>query len=163
MEDLNSFAADCVVVSCCCNCLVLQIAIFIFLGLPQKLVKNTRKCYTKWGINRRIKRMGHGCECQDKNGVDSAWRKDSMSLEIEGFGCIEEVEQVLEEFSKNGEFLFGSFWGQERLHNSSSISSCNNDNFDLRFVSRYEIIEENFYSPQLHINYIEINGNKNIH
>ncbi|KAH0869620.1 hypothetical protein HID58_076642 [Brassica napus] len=101
MEDLNTYAADCVVVSCCCNCLVLQIAIFIFLGLPQKLVKNTRKCYTKWGINRRTKRMGLGCECKEKIGVDSEWIKEIMSIEMEGFGCIEEVEKSLEEFSKN--------------------------------------------------------------
>lgn len=90
--------------------------------------------------------MRLGCECQEIKGVDLEWRKESMSMEIEGFECIEEVEQVLEEFSKNGEFLFGSFWGQERVQNSSSMSSCNNDNFDLRFVSRYEIVEENFYS-----------------
>uniref|UniRef100_A0A0D3DAS2 Uncharacterized protein n=1 Tax=Brassica oleracea var. oleracea TaxID=109376 RepID=A0A0D3DAS2_BRAOL len=101
MEDLNTYAADCVVVSCCCNCLVLQLAIFIFLGLPQKLVKNTRKCYTKWGINRRRKRMGLGCECKEKIGVDSEWIKEIMSIEMEGFGCIEEVEKSLEEFSKN--------------------------------------------------------------
>lgn len=146
MEDLNTFAADCVVVSCCCNCLVLQIAIFIFLGLPQKLVKNTRKCYAKWGINRRVKRLGLGCECQENTVVDSEWRKESLSMEMQGFGCIEEVERALEEFSKNGEFLFGSFWGKERLQNSSSRSSYVNDNFDIRFVSGYEIIEENFYS-----------------
>ncbi|CAF2090468.1 uncharacterized protein LOC103875367 [Brassica rapa] len=165
MEDLNTYAADCVVVSCCCNCLVLQIAIFIFLGLPQKLVKNTRKCYTKWGINRRRKRMGLGCECKEKIGVDSEWIKEIMSIEMEGFGCIEEVEKSLEEFSKNGEFLFGSFWGQERIQNSSSMSSCVNDNFDLRFVSRYEIIEENFYSLDyiFTTSRIEISGNKNIH
>uniref|UniRef100_A0A1J3EPD9 Transmembrane protein n=1 Tax=Noccaea caerulescens TaxID=107243 RepID=A0A1J3EPD9_NOCCA len=150
MEDLNTFAADCVVVSCCCNCLVLQIAIFIFLGLPQKLVKNTRKCYAKWGVNRRIKRMGLGCECRENTGVDSDSRKESMSMEMEGFGCIEEVEEALEEFSKNGEFLFGSFWGKERIQNSSSVSSCgNHDTFDLRFVSRYEIVEENFYSDYI--------------
>lgn len=90
--------------------------------------------------------MGRGCECRQNTGVDLEWRKESMmSMEMEGFGCIEEVEQVLEEFSKNGEFLFGSFWGQERVQNSSSMSNCG-DNFDLRFVSRYEIIEENFYS-----------------
>ncbi|KFK39858.1 hypothetical protein AALP_AA3G297700 [Arabis alpina] len=101
MEDLNTFAADCVVISCCCNCIVLQIAIFIFLGLPQKLVKNTRKCYTKWGINRRIKRLGLGCECGENIGVDSEWRKESLSMDMEGFGCIEEIEEALEEFSKN--------------------------------------------------------------
>ncbi|WZZ73955.1 hypothetical protein YC2023_085325 [Brassica napus] len=127
MEDLNTYAADCVVVSCCCNCLVLQIAIFIFLGLPQKLVKNTRKCYTKWGINRRTKRMGLGCECKEKIGVDSEWIKEIMSIEMEGFGCIEEVEKSLEEFSKNGEFLFGSFWGQERIQNSSSMINSRNE------------------------------------
>ncbi|XP_010502435.1 PREDICTED: uncharacterized protein LOC104779747 [Camelina sativa] len=167
MEDLNTFAADCVVVSCCCNCLVLQIAIFIFLGLPQKLVKNTRKCYTKWGINRKIKRMGLCCECRRENTeVDSGWMKESMtmSMEMEGLRCIEEVEQALEEFSKNGEFLFGSFWGQERVQNSSSMSNCGNDNFDLRFVSRYEIVEENFYS----LDYIfttspKLYRNKDIH
>lgn len=146
MENLNTFAADCVVVSCCCNCLVLQIAIFIFLRLPQKLVKNTRKCYAKWGINRRVKRFGISCECRENTGVDLELREESLSMEMEGFGCIEEVERALEEFSKNGEFLFGSFWGRERLQNSSSMSSYVNDNFDLRFVSRYEIIEENFYS-----------------
>lgn len=91
--------------------------------------------------------MGLCYECRENTGVDLEWRKESMmSMEMEGFGCIEEVEQALEEFSKNGEFLFGSFWGQERVQNSSSMSSCVNDNFDLRFVSRYEIIEENFYS-----------------
>ncbi|CAG7895242.1 unnamed protein product [Brassica rapa] len=162
MEDLNTFAADCVVVSCCCNCLVLQIVIFIFLGLPQKLIKNTRKCYAKWGINGRTKRMGLDYECRGNTGVDWEWRKQTLSIEMEGFGCIEEVEEALEEFSKNGEFLFGSFWRKERVQNLS-MSSCVDENFDLKFVSRYEIIEENFYSLDytLTTSHIEISGNKN--
>lgn len=91
--------------------------------------------------------MGLCSEFRENTEVDLEWRNESiMSMEMEGFGCIEEVEQVLEEFSRNGEFLFGSFYGQERVQNSSSMSSSLNDHFDLRFVSRYEIIEENFYS-----------------
>lgn len=82
--------------------------------------------------------MGLGCECQENIGVDPEWRKEIMSIEMEGFGCIEEVEKALEEFSKNGEFMFGSFWGQERVLNSSSMSSCVNDNIDLRFELRNE-------------------------
>ncbi|CAH8351540.1 unnamed protein product [Eruca vesicaria subsp. sativa] len=143
MEDLNTFAADCIVVSCCCNCLFLQIAIFIFLGLPQKLIKNTRKCYREWGIKGRTKRMGIDCERRGNSAVDWGWSKETMSIEMEDFGCIGEVEEALEEFSKNGEFLFGSFWGTERVQNSLSMSSYVDDNFDLRFVSRYEIVEEN--------------------
>lgn len=68
-----------------------------------------------------------------------------LGTEMEGFGCIEEVEEALEEFSKNCEFLFGSFWRKEGVQNLSMLS-CVSDNFDLRFVSRYEIIQENFHS-----------------
>lgn len=109
--------------------------------------------------------MGLGCECQENIGVDPEWRKEIMSIEMEGFGCIEEVEKALEEFSKNGEFMFGSFWGQERVLNSSSTSSCVNDNIDLRFVSGYEIIEENFNLLDYIFTtpHIEISGNRNIH
>ncbi|XP_010528030.1 PREDICTED: uncharacterized protein LOC104805235 [Tarenaya hassleriana] len=140
MEEINGFAADCVVLSCCCNCLALKIIVFIFHGLPKKVVRNTRKRYAKWMIQRERKRMGLDCECGQSVGAMESI-EGSLSIEVEGFGCMEEVEQVLEEFSERGEFLFGSFWGRERVEGSSS---CVNK-IDVRFV-KHEMIEQVFNS-----------------
>lgn len=48
MEHLNTFVADCLVVSCCCNSLVLQIAIFIFLD-SLKSWSRTRESFMQNG------------------------------------------------------------------------------------------------------------------
>ncbi|KAG0498409.1 hypothetical protein HPP92_003100 [Vanilla planifolia] len=43
MEDFNDTAAGCVVISCCCPCLLLQITLFVFLRLPRRLVAKSKK------------------------------------------------------------------------------------------------------------------------
>lgn len=38
-------------------------------------------------------------------------RSRAQSFRLDGFdGCMDEVEEVLEELSRNGDFGFGSFW-----------------------------------------------------
>ncbi|KAL1370473.1 hypothetical protein HN51_000734 [Arachis hypogaea] len=47
MEDWNMLGADCVVISCCCQCLMLQILVYVLLKLPSKLVRKTRRYVKK--------------------------------------------------------------------------------------------------------------------
>lgn len=127
MEDWNTLAADCVVISCCCQCLILQIIIFFLLKLPCKLIRKTRE-YAKKKLRQRRKNektieneVNHGKH--DFVGMNGG----SFRIQVDGFlvdgdyGCMPEVEKVLEEFSQKGEFSFGSFWGRNR---SGTISTC---------------------------------------
>ncbi|RZC70329.1 hypothetical protein C5167_033458 [Papaver somniferum] len=59
--------------------------VFVLLRLPKKLVKKSRRLVRK--------------RCKKKNK-----KKNEKK--------IMEVEKVLTEFSQQGEFAFGSFWGQ---------------------------------------------------
>ncbi|KAG8639055.1 hypothetical protein MANES_14G095101v8 [Manihot esculenta] len=56
MEDCNILAADCVVISCCCQCLILKIIIFILLKLPYKIIRKTRE-YTKKKLRIRYRKQ----------------------------------------------------------------------------------------------------------
>ncbi|KAI4314001.1 hypothetical protein L6164_026944 [Bauhinia variegata] len=125
MEDLHMLGADCVVISCCCQCLILQILIFVLLRLPYRLVKKTRE-YAKRKLQQRKKgkkvvMKGEKCSLY----VEEIVRIHEQSFRIEGersflgIGqhscgcCLDEVEKVMEEFSRRGNFGFGSFWGKE--------------------------------------------------
>ncbi|XP_027154543.1 uncharacterized protein LOC113754351 [Coffea eugenioides] len=121
MEDLNGVAADCVVVSCCCQCLILQIVAFILLKLPLKLLRKTKK-YAKRLRNR--KRGDEILHKRRKRNDDNCWRvhEGSFRVKMEGFSsselpefrcCMDDVEKVLEEFCLRGEFGFGRFWDGE--------------------------------------------------
>ncbi|XP_052186087.1 uncharacterized protein LOC127797322 [Diospyros lotus] len=118
MEDPNMLAADCIVISCCCQCLVLQI-IIILLKLPSKLARKTSR-YAKKKLCRRRRKVTiekkmdeYGDEYQEEEGFDvNEWQGCG------GCCCMEEVEKVLEELSQKGRFAFGSFWCGEELESS---------------------------------------------
>ncbi|OVA07642.1 hypothetical protein BVC80_7393g2 [Macleaya cordata] len=115
MEDLNLLAADGVVVCCCCPCLILQIVLFVLLKLPFKLVKKSKRLVHKRLHRKKKKKRDEkvkGIEkdeyigdCKRIQGIPSNNYHDSRWVMVE-------VEEVLEEFSQQGEFAFGSFWGR---------------------------------------------------
>ncbi|KAF2321418.1 hypothetical protein GH714_041011 [Hevea brasiliensis] len=119
MEDWNMLAADCVVISCCCQCLILQIIIFILLKLPCKLIRKTKE-YTKKKLRTRDKKQAEKRTESVKSRFQDEFvefHEGSITIQIEelhrGYGfesCMEEVERVLGDFSQKGEFAFGSFW-----------------------------------------------------
>lgn len=118
-QDWNMIGADCLVLSCCCQCLMLQLLVFFLLKLPTKLLKRTIR-YIK---RKFTDQMRHGgkvvgvkvARCA-KEVVGCQKPRDLMKGRVDQVessridGCMEEVEEVLEEFSRNGEFGFGSFW-----------------------------------------------------
>nr|XP_043638556.1 uncharacterized protein LOC122609667 [Erigeron canadensis] len=120
-EDWNMICADCVVLSCCCQCLMLQVLVFVLLKLPSKLIKKTaqymkRKLGIKIRDGRKMVRMKVARCAEEVIGCQKPResfrvRARGESFRLEGFdGCMEEVEDVLEELSTKGEFGFGSFW-----------------------------------------------------
>ncbi|KAL2519175.1 hypothetical protein Adt_15422 [Abeliophyllum distichum] len=124
MEDPNMLAADCIVITCCCQCMILQILVFVLLKLPYKLVRKTKE-YAKRFRNRKRREKIMQIE-MSRYGEDSfRSHGNSFRFQIETLGfncCMDEIEKVLEDISNRGEFAFGSFWGGEISRRLSS--SC---------------------------------------
>ncbi|XP_028776379.1 uncharacterized protein LOC114733143 [Neltuma alba] len=128
MEDLNTIAADCVVICCCCQCLILQVLVFALLGLPAKLAKRTRE-FVKRKLNRG-RRSGEIVKIEEEEhcvrvgaGRESGFGDDEEDEGRQRCGkCIEEVEKVMMELYEKGEFGFGSFWGRGREGEESGCS-----------------------------------------
>ncbi|TYJ05762.1 hypothetical protein E1A91_A12G186200v1 [Gossypium mustelinum] len=154
MEECNMLAADCIVICCCSQCLILQFIIFVFLKFPAKLIKKTKQYAKKKLIGQRRKegKMKDGL-FQDEVQVELV-TKSCMSMSIElrqaGFGdaqygvqccCIQEAEKVLEELSRRGEFAFGSFWGRSLHSGTSSSPSCHLPNGRFDFVECYGLVD----------------------
>ncbi|KAK2635914.1 hypothetical protein Ddye_030706 [Dipteronia dyeriana] len=161
MEDGNMLAADCVVISCCCQCLILQVIIFFLLKLPSKLIRKTKE-YAKKKLRHRRRSKGKIIRKVKKG--KSRYREELMEFHgggsgrielLKGFpyssidgedGCMEEVEKVLEEFSQKGEFAFGSFWGREgdgpsiTASSSSTTKLVAQEEFDFSVV-QFESVE----------------------
>ncbi|KAL6969776.1 hypothetical protein U1Q18_029487 [Sarracenia purpurea var. burkii] len=124
MEDKNLIASDCIVISCCCQCLILQIIFFLLLKLPYKLVQKSKQ-YAKRKLGRPRKREPTIIERQLTNRYgeefDAVHGGSMRVVEEESMTgcefCMEEVEKVLEEFYEKGEFAFGSFWSKEEPGN----------------------------------------------
>ncbi|XP_057961532.1 uncharacterized protein LOC131153324 [Malania oleifera] len=145
MEDWNLIAADCVVVSCCCQCLIIQILIFLLLRLPHKVIRKAKGYAKKLRQGKREKKT----ERENSRYRDeiSGVHEQSLRFQVEGLlrdecngcgCCMEEVERVLEELSLKGEFGFGSFWG--RKESESSPTCIAKERFDHDFV-QYHLIE----------------------
>ncbi|KAE8661385.1 Proline-rich receptor protein kinase PERK10 isoform 1 [Hibiscus syriacus] len=132
MEDCNVLIADCVVICCCSQCLILQIIIFVFLKLPCKLIRKTKRYAKKLIGGWRPRKEGGKIVIEVEMGNGGLFKDEvqlvrkrcdcmmSKSVELRegGFGegqygigycCMQEVEKVLEELSRQGEFAFGSF------------------------------------------------------
>ncbi|KAK8478053.1 hypothetical protein V6N11_074066 [Hibiscus sabdariffa] len=163
--------ADCVVICCCSQCLILQIIVFVFLKLPCKLIRKTKRyAKKKLLIGRGGRRKEEGkktiIELDSNLIVKGGVLEDQvqvvtnscncMSLDADQFGfgycCLQEVEKVLEELSRKGEFAFGSFWGRSS-HDSVSVSvsvsvsdttsSCLVANYE-----RFDFLATHFYHIQ---------------
>ncbi|KAJ4879763.1 Uncharacterized protein Rs2_36817 [Raphanus sativus] len=110
-EDCGAFVADCVVLSCCCQCLVLQVTGFVLFKIPLKLVKKVKKFVKR----RRGKTLQPRMEEDVVVKEDEHWCGNEFGFE-EGssrFNCIEDIEGMLQELSMNEELVFGSFWRHE--------------------------------------------------
>lgn len=147
MEDWNALAADCVVLSCCCQCLILQVLVLILLKFPYKLARKAREYVKKI---RHRKREGKIVQKDTGLYKDESLKSHSGSFRIQlerfslnkcsGCGCcIEEAEKVFNELSQKGEFAFGSFWGGENSE-SFPIPSIAKHELDYDVV-RYKLIE----------------------
>ncbi|XP_061354084.1 uncharacterized protein LOC133298762 [Gastrolobium bilobum] len=145
MEDLNILAADCVVVSCCCQCLMLQILVFVLLKLPCKLVRKIRE-YAKKKLpqtkrNDKVtqREIGSYKDVFVRIHEQSFRTQAEMALKDDAGHncgcCMDEVEKVMQEFYKKGEFAFGSFWGRKGWGVPSIVNDHNDDSF-----VRYKII-----------------------
>ncbi|XP_074309537.1 uncharacterized protein LOC141644024 [Silene latifolia] len=117
-EDCNTLVSDCIVISCCCQCLILQFVVFVFTQLPRKLARKTKDCYTKKSLRHRKTSGNEGKRTYEQ--TDDGRSVSMQMLELEGNAmsklhrwgsCLDEVEKVLEGLSMKGEFAFGSFWG----------------------------------------------------
>lgn len=109
-------AADCVVISCCCQCLVLQLVVFILLKLPYKVIRKMKQYVKKKLGGPKRERTGYYID----GGHSGSFRIEGFCLEEwRGCGnCMEDVEKELEDMSRKGEFAFGSFWSGEDLEES---------------------------------------------
>ncbi|XP_071714314.1 uncharacterized protein [Rutidosis leptorrhynchoides] len=112
-QDWIMIGADCVVLSCCCQCLILQILFFLLLKLPRKVYRKTKE-YFKRKFNKQKKVAITRCAAAfigRQKRRQSPYRVVDDSLRWEEVdGCMEEVEKVLGEMCNKGEFGFGSFW-----------------------------------------------------
>ncbi|KAL3631296.1 hypothetical protein CASFOL_024280 [Castilleja foliolosa] len=146
MDDTNMLAADCIVISCCCQCMILKVLIFVILKLPNKLFKKTMK-YAKKFRTARDKKTDIETMRYDR---DSFWDK-SFRIDIDDFYlaesndrfgrcCMDEIERVLGDYSGRGEFAFGSFWGAEVSSSRSFQSCCKEDVIDYDDV-RYRLMD----------------------
>ncbi|CAH8348254.1 unnamed protein product [Eruca vesicaria subsp. sativa] len=99
-QDCGAFAADCVVLCCCCECFMLQFFLFIFFKFPRKLAQKMKKFVTK--RVRGKKRREEHCRGEEEH----------LSGDGTRVSCMEDIEEILQELSMEGEFVFGSFWQQ---------------------------------------------------
>ncbi|CAF2045505.1 hypothetical protein HID58_034803 [Brassica napus] len=104
-EDCGAFVADCVVLSCCCQCLVLQVTTFVFFKVPRKLAQRVKKFVKR--------RCGKTLQPRTDEDVmkEEHWCGKGVVFEEGSSNCIEDIERMLQEMSK--EFGFGSFWRHE--------------------------------------------------
>ncbi|PON44555.1 hypothetical protein PanWU01x14_266330 [Parasponia andersonii] len=144
MEDFNTLAGDCVVISCCCQCLILQIVIFVLLKLPYKLIRKTKN-FAKKKLQQRsrsgeriliniVERELKGKYKNEIVGTIGESRRiqadQQRRFSFEGGynsncgGCMKEVEKVMEELSRKGEFGFGSFWCKEEDSDELIFPKC---------------------------------------
>ncbi|KAH0919494.1 hypothetical protein HID58_027154 [Brassica napus] len=99
-QDCGAVAADCVVLCCCCECFMLQFFLFVFFKIPQKLAHKMKKF-----VIRRKKR-------RDMKTFLPTKEEEHLSGDESRVSCMEGIEEMLQELSMEGEFVFGSFWRQ---------------------------------------------------
>ncbi|XP_021846564.2 uncharacterized protein [Spinacia oleracea] len=151
MEDCNTLISDCIIISCCCQCLLLQLVVFMFLQLPLRVARKTKE-YAKrklWNTRKKKKKKKKKKnqqqddeqkveEYDNYNSDDKSGKSMSLRLlELEGMAvnelhkwgtCMEEVDKVFEDLSFKGQFGFGSFWGTNFVNNHQINHTLNNNN-----------------------------------
>ncbi|CAN6985047.1 unnamed protein product [Brassica oleracea var. botrytis] len=108
-EDCGAFVADCVVLSCCCQCLVFQVTGFVFFKIPLKLVQKVKKFVKRRSGKALQPRMEEDVVKEEHLCGNGFGFEEGSSR----FNCVEDIEGMLQELSMNKEFLFGSFWRHE--------------------------------------------------
>lgn len=131
-QDCGAFAADCVILCCCCECFVLQIFIFVFFKIPRKLAHKMKKFVRRKlrGKKRRDAKTflpTKEDDCREEEEEEEHLSSDDGSR----FSCMEDIEEMLQELSMEGEFVFGSFWRQGE--------TTSNNNLDFG-ISQYETV-----------------------
>ncbi|XP_006415898.2 uncharacterized protein LOC18992436 [Eutrema salsugineum] len=104
-EDCGAFAADCVVLSCCCQCLVLQVSVFAFFEVPRKLAQKMKK-FLKRRCGKTLQPTMED-DVKEEHCYGNGFAFDEGSSRL---NCIEDIEGMLQELSMDKEFVFGSFW-----------------------------------------------------
>lgn len=139
MEDWNILAADCVVISCCCQCLMLQILVLLLRKMVRKTREYGKRIFSqRKGNCRGLKReMGSYKEVLFRIQAEMAL-KDGVVHNSSGC-CMVEVEKVMEELCEKGEFGFGSFCCRNKKPWGIS-STVVNDHNHVGF-ERYEIVD----------------------
>ncbi|CAH8358864.1 unnamed protein product [Eruca vesicaria subsp. sativa] len=107
-QDCGAFAADCVVLCCCCECFILQVFIFIFFKTPRRVSHKMKRFVIR--RLRRKKRRDSKTFLPSKN--DDCREEKPLPGDVSRVSCMEDIEEVLQELSMEGEFVFGSFWRQ---------------------------------------------------
>ncbi|KAJ3692463.1 hypothetical protein LUZ60_012813 [Juncus effusus] len=95
-KETGLVAVDCVVISCCCPCLILQITIFLFIRLPHKLAVKTKRIILRKLHKRSKKRKLR--EIQSNGGIEeenTRGRNESLQHELSEFHSICDYRRVL--------------------------------------------------------------------
>ncbi|CAH1431264.1 unnamed protein product [Lactuca virosa] len=128
-QDWHMIGADCLVLSCCCQFLILQMLMFLLFKLPSKVFRKAKEYVKrKFGIRRKVARcvaafVGRQQPWPPHRDAAECFRWEELN------GCMEEVEVALEEMCRKGEFGFGSFWRGDEEHDLE-------DNFRICFVNQ---------------------------
>ncbi|XP_043717755.1 uncharacterized protein LOC122665671 [Telopea speciosissima] len=162
MEDSNMLAAECIVISCCCPCLILQIIVFLLLRLPYKLLVMSKRFALKT-LGKRKKGEKATMGSRDRFSYISEMvriQRDLLTIQARGIpfnsdqSCectLSEIEKVLGDLCRQGEFAFGSFWGRDE-ETRNSPSNIVQDHEESENVVNYQVIEvissiKTFYNP----------------
>lgn len=103
-EDCGAFAADCVIFCCCCECFILQVFMFAFFKVPCKLSQKMKRFATR--------RRFRGKKRRNAEIVLPTKEDDCREEHGSRYSCMEDIEEMMQELSMQGEFVFGSFWRQ---------------------------------------------------
>lgn len=143
-EDWNALAADCIVISSCCQCLILQIIVFVLVRLPYKLIRKTKElARRRLGKRRKSRSRKKGLVEPLRGGWNEEPKRmdlDGLSIEFDdGDGCMKEVEKALGELVDRGEFAFGSFWGRGNCR--QDVGRSPDREFNFTNVVQFHLIE----------------------
>ncbi|KAL5723487.1 hypothetical protein ACHQM5_006883 [Ranunculus cassubicifolius] len=145
MEDCNMLVADGIVICSCCPCMILQIIVFVFLQIPYRLAKKSKKV-----IHRKFckKKRKWNEETAYQGGSQIEIEAELMRILLHGVSLtphhdcqntFDEIEKALDEFSQQGEFAFGSFWGRQEESNGFPPKITGQEEFNT--VLHYQFIE----------------------